>query len=120
MALEVMSWPSHCLLRSTCPVPNLASALSLSLSLCANNIVVLSRRPRLQFARKALREHNDADRCARELVAEALSRESRDNVTVVRCHPHELAEGGRLLCQTAEVLGLACILRGCYCVYCLV
>ncbi|KAH6558483.1 hypothetical protein KP509_1Z061300 [Ceratopteris richardii] len=37
----------------------------------------------VEFARKRLQEHNDPARCCRELVAEALHRDSSDNLTVV-------------------------------------
>lgn len=37
----------------------------------------------VQFARQKLKEHNDPQRCAKELVEEALRRDSNDNVTVV-------------------------------------
>ncbi|KAH7387152.1 hypothetical protein KP509_16G008400 [Ceratopteris richardii] len=37
----------------------------------------------VEFARKRLQQHNDPERCCRELVAEALYRGSTDNLTVV-------------------------------------
>ncbi|KAH7295061.1 hypothetical protein KP509_27G030900 [Ceratopteris richardii] len=44
---------------------------------------VLSSNLAVEFARKRLQQHNDPARCCRELVAEALHRDSSDNLTVV-------------------------------------
>ncbi|MCO5574917.1 hypothetical protein L7F22_028712 [Adiantum nelumboides] len=44
---------------------------------------VLTSQLAVEFARKRLQQHNDPEQCCRELVAEALRRESSDNLTVV-------------------------------------
>lgn len=44
---------------------------------------VLSSQRAVELARQKLREHNDPQRCAEELVAEALRMHSSDNITVI-------------------------------------
>ncbi|KAF6260544.1 phosphatase 2C-like domain-containing protein [Scenedesmus sp. NREL 46B-D3] len=44
---------------------------------------VISSQRAVELARQRLREHNDPQRCAQELVAEALRMHSGDNVTVI-------------------------------------
>ena len=44
---------------------------------------VFSSQLAIDFARRRLQQHNDPERCCRELVAEALRRDSGDNLTVI-------------------------------------
>jgi protein phosphatase 2C family protein 2/3 len=44
---------------------------------------VLSSQMAVDFARRRLQQHNDPHRCCRDLVAEALRRDSCDNLTVI-------------------------------------
>lgn len=44
---------------------------------------VISSQLAVEFARKRLQQHNDPNQCSRELVAEALRRDTSDNLTVV-------------------------------------
>lgn len=44
---------------------------------------VFSSQDAVSFARRRLQKHNDPERCSKELIAEALKRDTSDNLTVV-------------------------------------
>lgn len=68
----------------------------------------------VEFARHRLREHNDPQRCAEELVAEALRMHSSDNVTVICCCfgeecPKRRIYGNGRFSRSVSRQGLDCI-----------
>ena len=61
-----------------------------------------------------LREHNDPQRCAEELVAEALRMHSSDNITVICCcfgeeRPKRRIYGNGRFSRSVSRQGLDCI-----------
>ncbi|KAF8407189.1 hypothetical protein HHK36_006316 [Tetracentron sinense] len=74
----------------------------------------------IEFARRKLQEHNDVKLCCMEMVAEAIKRGARDNLTIVMvCFqsdppPHVVVQRGRVRRSiSAEGLhSLKCLLEG--------